>query len=320
MARSTGCWTACPRETRQRCPPMTDDLSDTRPLSLSHWLEAAGVAAAVTVCRRLSLDRASNLGGRLGRTIGPRLSIHRRAVRHISRAMPELGSDGAEEVARGMWENLGRTFAEFAKLDTLDCYAGDGRIEVAGIEHIDRVREAGGGAIFFSAHFANWEILPLSVTQRGLPVSLVYRSANNPAVNDMILRMRRLSTETNVAKGAAGARQLINIIKNGGSLGILIDQKQNAGIPVPFFGRDAMTAPAMAQLALKFGVPLIPISVVRRGGAWFSVTVSPPLKIAPTRDRAADTLAIMTEVNRILETWIRAHPEQWLWLHRRWAD
>jgi KDO2-lipid IV(A) lauroyltransferase len=300
--------------------PVPLDATESESISFAHRFEAWGVRLLLRFLRVLSIDAASNLGGRFARTIGPRLGIHRRAVRHISRALPELSEDETQEIARDMWDNLGRTIAEFAKLDALNCYAHDGRIEVRGAEHIDALKKSGGAAIFFSGHFANWEIMPLSVTQRGLPVSLVYRSANNPVVNEIILKMRRLSTHSNVPKGAAGARQLISIVRDGGVLGILVDQKLNTGIPVPLMGRDAMTAPAMAQLALKFNVPLIPISVVRKEGARFLIDIEPPLDLNPTGDRAADTLRIMTNVNAILERWIRANPAQWLWLHRRWPD
>jgi KDO2-lipid IV(A) lauroyltransferase len=94
----------------------------------------------------------------------------------------------------------------------------------------------------------------------------------------------------------------------------------NDGIPVPFFGRPAMTAPALAQLALRFDCAIVPARVERLKGARFRLTVFPPLELPRTGNRHADTLAIMTRVNAILESWIRARPELWFWLHRRWPD
>ena len=106
----------------------------------------------------------------------------------------------------------------------------------------------------------------------------------------------------------------------GGHLGILPDQKMNDGIAVPFFGRDAMTAPALARLALRFDCPVVPLRAERTGGARFHIRFYPPLEIPNSGDRQADVLALMTEVNRIIEGWIIERPEQWLWLHRRWPD
>lgn len=289
-------------------------------LSFGQRVEAVALAAAILLFKSLPVGAASGLGGRLGRTLGPRFGITGRARKNLARAIPELSKDEVRSVAKEMWENLGRTVGEYPKLNNIDCYAAGGRVEVVGAEHIDRVRDDGKAGIFFSGHLANWEIMPLAVAQRGCAISLVYRGANNPAVNDMILEARGAITDTNVPKGAAGARQMIDIVRRGGHLGMLVDQKLNAGIPVPFFGRDAMTAPAMAQLALKFDIPLIPVSVVRLRGARFRVTVHPPLELPSSGDRAADTRTIMLEVNRLLESWIRENPAQWLWLHRRWPD
>lgn len=300
--------------------PHVQDRPSRPVLSFSHRVEAIALGAAVLIFKLLPMDAASGLGGWLGRTLGPRLGITARARKNLARAIPELSEAEVRATVKEMWDNLGRTVAEIAKLRDFDCYAPGGRVEVVGAEHIDRARDDGKGGIFFSGHLANWEIIPLSTAQRGCPPSLVYRNANNPAVNDMILAARGAATETNVPKGAAGARQMIDIVRKGGHLGILVDQKLNAGIAVPFFGRDAMTAPAIAQLGLKFGIPLIPVSIVRLKGARFRVTIHPPLELPNSGDRAADVRAIMVEVNRLLESWIRETPAQWLWLHRRWPD
>jgi KDO2-lipid IV(A) lauroyltransferase len=290
------------------------------PLSASHRLEALAAGAAFALFRALPLGAASALGGFVARTIGPRLGIARRAEKNLRRAFPDWPEARVRAVARQAWDNLGRTAAEYAKLDRIDCYAAGGRVRVSGVEHLDQLRDDGKAGIFFSGHLANWEVMPLAGAQRGLPISLVYRGANNPAVDDMILQARRAITDSNIPKGASGARQLIGIVRSGGHVAILVDQKLNDGIAVPFFGRMAMTAPAIAQLALKFDIPLVPVSCVRRQGARFEVTFHPPLDVPRTGDRAADTLAIMTKVNTMIEGWIRANPGQWLWLHRRWPD
>ena len=291
----------------------------TRPaLSTSQRVEAIALGGAILLFKLLSVDAASGLGGWLGRTVGPRLGVTARARKNLARAFPDLSEAEVRATVKEMWENLGRTIGEYTKLNDIDCYAAGGRVEVVGTEHIDRARDDGKAGIFFSGHLANWEIMPLAVMQRGCAVSLVYRSANNPAVDDMILAAR--GAVTNVPKGAAGARQMIGIVRQGGHLGMLVDQKLNTGIPVPFFGRDAMTAPAMAQLGLKFGIPLIPVSVARLKGARFRVTIHPPLKMPNSGDRTTDVRTVMLEVNRLLEVWIRENPAQWFWLHRRWPD
>ncbi len=135
-----------------------------------------------------------------------------------------------------------------------------------------------------------------------------------------LFRHRRPGDGELIAKGPQGARRLLSLLKDGGHLGILVDQKMNDGIAAPFFGRDAMTAPALAQFALKFQCPVVPVQAVRMDGAHFRVIHHPPLEITPTGDTRADAAAIMERVNEMLESWIREHPEQWLWVHNRWPD
>ena len=286
---------------------------------LRHALEGAGIYALIALCRALSVDAASNLGGALARGLGPRLALTRRAARHYARAFPEASDTEITDAMRGMWDNLGRTVFEYPNLTKIECYTGN-RVSVHGTEHIDALRDDGRAGIFFSGHMANWEIMPLSVAQRGCDISLVYRAANNPHVDQMILRARGAITHTHVPKGSIGARQIIRLIKEGRHIGMLVDQKLNSGIEVPFFGHPAMTAPAIAQLALKYDLPLVPAGIRRTYGANFEVRIHPPLEHPRTGDTAADVRTLMGTINTFLEDAIRADPPNWMWLHRRWMD
>jgi Kdo2-lipid IVA lauroyltransferase/acyltransferase len=131
---------------------------------------------------------------------------------------------------------------------------------------------------------------------------------------------RRLSDRRAVAKGTEGGRRLLRHLRSGGQVAMLVDQKQNDGIPVSFFGAAVMTAPAPARLGLRFGCPILPVRLERLAGARFRFTVLPAFEAVDTGDAAADVLVTMTRVNAMLELWVRARPEQWLWLHRRWPD
>ena len=101
---------------------------------------------------------------------------------------------------------------------------------------------------------------------------------------------------------------------------MLVDQKMNDGIAVPFFGRDAMTAPAIAELSMRYKCPIIPVRVERTKGAYFKVTVYPPLNNDTHTDKNTDSKIIMTKINELLESWIEERPEQWLWIHKRWPN
>ncbi len=136
----------------------------------------------------------------------------------------------------------------------------------------------------------------------------------------MVARRRVDPQSALIRKGAEGGRQVLSALKAGRSLCILVDQKMNEGIEARFFGRPAMTTPAFAQLALRFGIPVVPVRFERLGGPRFRVTVEAPIEPSPTGDLAADVAALVQAVNDRIEAWVRARPEQWFWVHRRWRD
>lgn len=287
---------------------------------VSYPLQAVLTLFLYGLFRLLPLNLASALGGRMGRLAGPLLSVTRRARANLTMAFPEKDKAEIEHILGGMWENLGRTAAEIPHIAAIDTTAPSGPVEVIGTDVLERIRDSGEASIFFSAHMANWELPPAVTTQRQMRAVLVYRAANNPLV-DWLYQRRTGHANTIVApKGSQGAKILFRSIKDKRALGLLVDQKMNDGIAVPFFGRDAMTAPAVAELALRFDCPLVPIHVVRRGGARFQVIAEEPLQIEKTGDRGRDVMAVMKQVNERIESWIREHPEQWLWVHNRWPD
>jgi KDO2-lipid IV(A) lauroyltransferase len=292
----------------------------TRPATLHERIEAFGARLMFRLFRALPLDAASALGGFLGRVIGPRLGASKRAVINLKRALPELDDAAIRRIVRSIWDNLGRVVAEYPHLREFRIYEPGGRVETIGTELVDPLLAAGKRVIFVSAHFGNWEVATLAATQRGLDVAQIYRAANNPLVDRMIAECRSIVGSELIPKGAIAARRSIEALREGRHLAVLVDQKMNDGIPVPFFGRDAWTAPAIAQLALRFDCAIVPARVDRLEGANFRLTVFPPIEIERSGDRHADTRAIMAKVNQVLEGWIRERPELWFWLHRRWPD
>jgi len=293
------------------------------PASWNHHIEACGAALFFAAMRVLPIDAASALGGWLAQQIGPRLGISRRARRNLSAALPELSAADIERVVRDMWDNLGRVAAEYPHLPRIRLFPPDGRVETSGIEHLDRATAAGRPVIIFGGHLGNWEIAALAAGQygqdHGIDVAQIYRAANNPLVDGMIARFRGAASEF-IPKGAVASRRALAALRRGAHLTLLVDQKLNDGIPVPFFGRDAMTAPALALLALHFDCAVLPARVERVQGAHFRLTIDQPLPLPKSGRRAADVATLMAAVNQTLETWICERPEQWFWLHSRWPD
>src|SRR4051812_17655190 len=282
---------------------------------LGYPLEAAFLYLIYGIFMVLPLDTASALGGWIGRTVGPRLGTSRKARRNLERAMPELPAERREEILRGMWDNLGRVMAEYPHLDeTWE------RTEMIGAQIVRDIAATKTPTLFFSAHTGNWEVGLLGASRNGLPVTAVYRRPNNPAVSWLINRARSVIGSRLVPKGRDGAREVVATLRNSGAVCIMIDQKMNDGIPVPFFGRDAMTAPALGQLAFKYNCAVVPAFAERLDGARFRLTVMPPVELPQLGNRDLEVRTLMANINLQVEKWVRARPEQWLWLHRRWPD
>ena len=313
---------------------MADQVSDTTVVDRSSGtfrlpararLELFLVRTTLALLDWLGPVRASNTMGRLFRLIGPSLPVTRVADRNLRAALPELDGAARRRVIGGMWESLGRAAGEFPHLADLKQLPVGSGVSGPGWEMLDEhilIEQArrGGPAIFISGHIGNWEMLPPAVAAYGLPFSSVYRPANNREVDALILRMRNRAMRQEIpmfAKGPQGAREAFAHLRRGGYLGMLIDQKMNEGIEARLFGLPAMTAPAVAALALRFRCPVIPGRVERVGPARFRLIPEPPLPLPESGDRQADILALTQAVNDCLERWIRQRPESWLWLHRR---
>jgi KDO2-lipid IV(A) lauroyltransferase len=264
---------------------------------------------------------ASNVGGAVGRAIGPLLPVSRVADVNLQIALPELDKAERRRIVREVWESLGRTAGEFPHLSQLgESVAGPGW-EIIGAEYVEDLAAGGGPALLFAGHLGNWEVVPVAAARRGLPSATMYRPAKNPVVDAMILQLRQEGAGPNgkqFAKGARGAREMLQYLREGGCVGLLQDQKMNDGIEASFFGRPSMTASALAAVALRLQCPVLPTCSQRIGPARFLVTFGPPLPLPNSGDRAADVAALTQAMNDTLEAWIRAKPESWLWLHRRW--
>jgi Kdo2-lipid IVA lauroyltransferase/acyltransferase len=299
------------------------DPIETRPRAiatrLSDRLEAWGAMLLFAALRLMPIDWASALGGGVARLIGPFLGVSKLARSNLRRALPGLSDAEIEKIVAGMWNNLGRVAAEYPHLREIRVFARDGRVETRGLEHIDRAVAVGRRMIMFSGHIANWEICALAAVQYGITVTQIYRAPNNPIIDRLIARFRG-DRGAYIPKGAAGARRAFAALYRGEHLTMLADQKLNEGIPVPFFNRPAMTATALALLALRFDCDVLPARVERLRGARFRLTVFPPLPLPRTGDQDADVAALTAAVTAVLESWIRERPAEWLWVHRRWPD
>lgn len=294
---------------------------------IMHALEAGVLHGLFVAARAVPVDWASAIGGWIARTIGPWLPVSNTGRRNLRRAFPERSEAEIEAILRGVWDNLGRTVAEYPHLQRIWDYdpdrPGRGRIEVVGVEEFVRLRDDGKPALLFSAHYGNWELLPLAAARHDLPLAVLYRPPNNPHAAELVLRIRAEAhgrEDGLLPTGVEGAMAAVELLERGEHLGMLVDQRFRRGVLVPFFGRPVQTATVLAKLARRFDCPVHGARVERLGGARFRVSLGPALELPRTNDAEADIAETMRRVTAVIEGWIRERPDQWLWLHRRWKD
>ena len=281
--------------------------------AVGYPLEALGVSLVYGFFSLLPMDAASAVGAWIGRTIGPRLGYQKRAIASLKRAFPDYDNTKIQQITRGLWDNLGRVLAELPHLERIISE----RVEVLNEENIAAVKPEGKPCIFFSGHFANWELFALTAQKSGVPYVQVYRAANNPFVDAILRKIRKLGDDDIIPKGPRGARGAILALRSGRRLGMLVDQKMNDGIAVEMFGRKAMTAPAVAELSIRYDCPAIPVRIIRKEGCNFQVQLIPQLE----RSANADVPTMIRGINALFEEWATEKPEQWFgWLHRRWPE
>ncbi|WP_298431981.1 lysophospholipid acyltransferase family protein [Geobacter sp.] len=272
----------------------------------------------VLIPRRIAVG-LGGMAGSLAFRLLPR--VRRTAVGNIRESLPYLATlpewDPAcgtpEAIARRTFANYGRTVVEVLKL-YYGCGAGlMERVEFRGMEHYERAREKGKGILFVTGHCGNWELMALTFGARFADVAVVARRQKFPRFNGLLNRLRHgFGNSVIYAEGAA--RSIFFRLRKRGIVGILIDQavQENEGGVVDFLGRGAWTTTMPAVVAARTGAPLLPIFIHREGGRHV-VTIHPEVP-APSDDPLDGT----RRLNRAIEGQIASHPDEWLWVYRRW--
>ncbi len=281
---------------------------------------------ALRTLRLFSPDVMSNFAGAVMRNVGPRLREHRIGRANLAAAFPQMPPAEIEEILRGVWDNLGRLAGEFAHIDRLWDFRdlGDPAARISAsdetIRIATRLRDDGKPALVFSAHLANWELAALCATRYGIDTTVLYRRPNSRAVSDAVIALRAGCMGTLVPTSMEAPLRLVDALERGSHVALLVDQYNVNAVEVTFFGRRTKTSPLIAWLAGRCDCPIHGIRIIRRPGNRFELEVTEA--ITPARDANGKiepqrTMQIITDV---VEGWVREHPEQWLWVHRRWRD
>ena len=280
---------------------------------------------AIKVLRMVDPDRMADIAGWVTRTVGPLLKEHKLARAQLTAAFPEKSPAEIDTILRGVWDNLGRMGAEFAHLDRLWDFDVEhperhGRVEVpkSDLDRFVQLRMDGKPALIFTAHLANWELPAICAVTNKLDSAVLYRRPNITVIDRWVRETRAASMGDLIATGLDAPVKLADALRRGTHVGMLVDQYYVKGAEVTFFGRRTRANPLIARLAQHFNCPIHGTHIVRLPDHRFRAELTE--EIAPVRDADGkiDIAGTMQVIISVIEGWIREHPEQWLWLHRRW--
>ena len=262
----------------------------------------------------IGYKNGSNLGDFIGRLIGPIF----RSKKLIENNLEQSGivdKKNYNKIISKIYGNYGRILAEYPFLKAFRNNKLNKFIEIDGLENLNKIKREKRRAVFISGHFNNFELMALQIEKAGINLCAIYRPLNNVFLNKTMEEIREnFICKNQIKKGRSGTRQIIENIKKGNSVALMIDQRVREGIKIDFFGKPASTTTIPAQLIKKYKCDLVPIYIERRKNNYFKMFVSEPIKIGNNKS----IKEITEHLNKILEKMILKNVDQWIWTHDRW--
>ena len=262
----------------------------------------------------IGYKNGSNLGDVIGRLFGPIF----RSKKLIENNLEQSGivdKKNYNKIISKIYGNYGRILAEYPFLKAFRNNKLNKFIEIDGLENLNKIKREKRRAVFISGHFNNFELMALQIEKAGINLCAIYRPLNNVFLNKTMEEIREnFICKNQIKKGRSGTRQIIENIKKGNSVALMIDQRVREGIKINFFGKPASTTTIPAQLIKKYKCDLVPIYIERRKNNYFKMFVSEPIKIGNNKS----IKEITEHLNKILEKMILKNVDQWIWTHDRW--
>jgi KDO2-lipid IV(A) lauroyltransferase len=242
-----------------------------------------------------------------------------RAIEHLSVAFGAEKSPGKIlNLSRQCFENLGKGLMEVLQFPRLTSKNLSRLVAFEGIGNIDDALKRGKGIIILTAHFDNWELLAASLALSGYKVNFIVRPVRSPRLEVLVNQSRESMGIGCIPRGTS-IKEALRCLKRNEILGILSDIDTSVdGVFVDFFGRPAFTPRGPVSIALRTGAALIPAFIIRQRDDTHKVVIEKALELRTTGDGESDILTNTARFTKIIESYIRKHPEQWIWFHQRW--
>jgi Kdo2-lipid IVA lauroyltransferase/acyltransferase len=282
------------------------------------------VIAALRSAAVVGLEPAAAVSAWLMRTIGPWLKGQRVARINLAEAYPDKTATQIDLILRGMWDNIGRTFAEYmflCRIWDFEREAGRGRISLADDSSkalVSLRARSGEPGLFFGAHLGHWELLPFALGCRNGLAAVVYRSPQTPSVARELARRRSSSKAVYIPANVDVIFKIKALLRRGAFVCLSVDEHFARGAEVEFFGRRCSATPILARLARQFECPIYGGRIVRVGTGRFRFDITGPIEPVRDSDGKIDVTATTQLITTVIEGWVKEFPEQWLWLQRRW--
>ena len=292
-------------------------------IGIRDWLIASLISLLLWLIRLIPLKYAARMIERFARWLGPKIWRHKVVMDNLAIAFPEKSIEERNQLAINNWAQMARTLIEYIYLDEIfnlevEMEESD-TIEIVNGEAFQKLRDDGLPAILFTGHIANFELLPMVSAKFGLQIQSMYRRPNNKHAASQVEESRKTYGDKLIASGAGASFQLMSALERGEHVGLLVDQKFRRGINIPFFGKDAKTNPLLAKLARRYECPVHGARTVRLPDGRFRLEITDELVLPRDEKGDIDIKGTTELVTKVVEGWVREHPEQWLWMHRRWG-
>ena len=287
---------------------------------IRYFLEFILVIFFFLVFKIIGLKLSSDLGEIIGKYFGPLFRKKTIAKKNILIAFPNFNEKSINEMIDRMWKNIGRIFGEYIHINKFSIIDNNKKkIVFTNRNNAEILKKNNKPIVFFSGHFANFELMAKCLQELGFNIGAIYRPLNNIFLNPIMEFIRKkYICPIQIEKGSNGTKKLIKHISNNNPLALMVDQRLSSSIRVPFFDQPATTTITPAQLAIKYDALLVPVFLKRLEKTNFEFFIEEPLITNQTNDYDKDIFNITQIMNIKIEEFIKRDPAHWLWSHDRW--
>jgi len=263
--------------------------------------------------RILGLKISRNFFSKLFQLLGPKIKSKKIINENLDKYNQYMTMSEKREIISQMWSNYGKTFIEYIFLDKFK--KNTNHIKIINKEILNQIIANNKPVIFISGHFANFELMSMEMTKSNIKLATIYRPLNNYFLNPfMEFLRRRFICKNQIKKGRAGVRDAMNFINNGYSVALMIDQRVSEGETINLFNKPCLTTTLPAQLALKYNLNIVPVTIIRDNNNNFELTFHTAIDVNKYKNK----IDLTKYLNNYLESMLNKNPGQWIWTHNRW--